>query len=294
MDGETDPAPLLPAHLVGARSLAQQGPIGEVAVGDPPELAASRAGQVGEVLGGLVGELEVVLGEAIPGLGAEGEGDDGGEGGGEDGDPSQQRLVSREPHHRQGHPSLPPLQPAQRREAQQGAGDGQDEDRQHLMALVGRRRAVEPVLQGRAGLDGDHSRRRRHQGDQQRRPQPEAIARECQQRDRANRQGEHPPARVGEVEAEQRNRDRRHGGEAEQRRGGAAAGPEQQRDRDREHRPVRVPVAERVGQPRPPLGRLADVDDVGQEPAGHRHARRSSSPRSPGPRRSAGVARGSG
>ena len=47
--------------------------------------------------------------------------------------------------------------------------------------------------------------------------QPEAIARECQQRDRADHQGEHAPARVGEVEAEQRNRDRRHGGEAEQR-----------------------------------------------------------------------------
>ena len=145
----------------------------------------------------------------------------------------------------------PALEPPQAGEEQQGQGDPGEQDQQHRHALVDGRLVGEVVGEAAPRLHGEHRRQRR------RAPRSPAspAARAGRGRGRAGSRratssDEQAAARVGEVEGEQDRRHRRDREPAQRRPARAAAHPQQQRDRDPEHRPVRVPVAERVAQPR--------------------------------------------
>ena len=68
---QVDRAQLLPGELVGAGAVAEQRLFFEGVDRDPPEVVAAGAGEVGEMLGGVGGELEVGARELVPGAAAE-------------------------------------------------------------------------------------------------------------------------------------------------------------------------------------------------------------------------------
>jgi hypothetical protein len=72
VDGIFDRAVLVPGELVGPGPVAEDGLLAEGVDRHPPEVVTARSGEIGEVLLGIVGELDVGVGELVPGATADG------------------------------------------------------------------------------------------------------------------------------------------------------------------------------------------------------------------------------
>ena len=172
--------------------MADERLFGEGVDRDAEEVVAAGAGELGEVLLGLVGELEVGAGELVPGAPA----DRDAAATRDRGDAAAIRLSTA------GLRDSPAPGPsASPRAARSGAaprrgaarGDPGEQDQQHRDALVDRRLVGEVVGEAVRALHGEHRRQRPQRADRQRREQPEAVPGEGDQAAGATSSASSPP-----------------------------------------------------------------------------------------------------
>ena len=268
MDRQVDRAALVPVEPVGAGSRPDHRLFAEAVDRDPPEVAAAGPAEVREVRSGLVrgtatSEL-VNWSQARPPIGdRDGDRDHRAE---HRGHRPQHRRMAGELERPPGQPALAPLE--RRSPANSAVASAIPASRISRTVTPWSTAAWLATLSARLSRAWTASTA----GSAPIAPIASVASSQSRSRERAIRipaeidERQQAAARVGEVEGEEDSGDRRDREPAQRRPGRPAAHPEQGRDGDPEHRPVGVPVFERVVEPRP-FAERADVEDVGQEAA---------------------------